>query len=637
MRTQRISMILAALLFAVISVHAEPFTYSGRMDIGGMLAQADTTYDMAAEDVVVLLAGQRETITLDGRRSVMYHRIVRITTDYGIEHYADLRIPFDSKRQELDVKALRVWRESEQRWIEHRPTAIVETTPYETGDAPAYASLRETMLLHDGVELPCVLEAAYVITDKEPYRLGVDGMYIFPEEEPTLWSWMVLELPESISPMIVEANGVPSAETSQDVGNGLKRWSWKMGPLQARPDPETSDPAAYLPHVTWSTWSGWPQLGSDLERRFREGMVLNKDLSDSVKSWVNTEEDLLERCRSAEEFVKRSVAFINYPDEWFWPAPRKASDTWETAYGAGVDRAVLMAALVQEAGLQVWPVFRGLSTADVDEGIATIARMEPVGLWISGEGVEALYKPADGKLTTGLSPIFGRSLWFAGKSEAPEMRGVVENEVARIEINVLLNEEEENKLVGDGHFTGYWTLNPFDAMSGDEEAARETLEKIVGGVIDGAEVGGYNTTTFDLFTSASGFEVSAELDGEDAYGRTPLVIGDPGMGLFTMLPGDVHLYQKNRGTPVFLQNPAEQSVEVQIDLTAHTVYNLPQPVVIENEAGRFELRVQQEGTQVLVKRTLSLDKRIYQPEEWPALRELLLAEKDEANRTILLK
>lgn len=133
---------------------AAPMTYSGRLDIGEMMTIADSTFDLANEDAVVLLNGRRETVLPDGRRSLLIHQIVYITSDYGIEHYADLRIPYDEKRQSLDVQSLRTWRISDQRWIDHRETAIVPTTPTELAEAPAYSNVRETMLLHDGVELP---------------------------------------------------------------------------------------------------------------------------------------------------------------------------------------------------------------------------------------------------------------------------------------------------------------------------------------------------------------------------------------------------------------------------------------------------------------------------------------------------
>ncbi|MFH0882108.1 MAG: DUF3857 domain-containing protein [bacterium] len=625
------------LLMLVAVVHAKPMTYSGRMDIGEMLALADSTFDMAAEDAVVLLAGHRETILPDGRRSVLIHRIVRIATDHALDTYADLRIPYDDKRQELKVHALRVWRESDQRWIEHRPTAIVETTPFELSAAPAYTNVRETMLLHDGVELPCILECAYTIEDKEPFRRGTNGTFIFQEEDPVVWSWLIFEIPRTVTPVIKISEGVSEAERSSDPEHGLDRWSWKMGPLPAKPDPETADPAAYLPHISWSTWENWNALGRDLEATFRGAMTLDKVLKDSVKQFVSESPELLDRARKISDFVNRTVAPVHYDDQWFWPSPRTTGETWASAYGCGLDRSILVAALAVEAGFEVWPVFRGSSNADIDEGVATLGRMEPVALWISGEGVEAYYDAQADTLITGLSPILGRSVWVVGRADAPEIRGVAEGETARLEVMISLKGTGNNDLTGEGHVTGYWTLNPYNGMDSGEEKGRETLGEVVGGVIDSAQVGDYSTTTFDMFTIAAGFEMNAPLPKEDAYGRLPIKTGEPGWGILDLLGNDVQLYSSTRGTPVYLQSPVEQTVGVELTLPGRSFVYLPEPVHLTNDAGSYRLEIIHEGETVTLRRTLLLVSRVYTPDQWPALRALLLAETDPGNCLVLAK
>lgn len=625
-------------LLLASAVYSMPMTYSGRLDIGEMMAIADSTFDLAQEDAVVLLEGRRETVLPDGRRSLLIHQIVYITTDYGIETYADLRIPYDEQRQTLEVQSLRTWRISDQRWIDHRKTAIVPTTPTALAESPAYSNIRETMLLHDGVELPCILETAYVIEDREPYRLGVEGQYIFTHEEPTIWSWLVLEFPSTVQPNIVSSGGAPEGERSRDAATGLERWSFRMGPLDPRPDPELADPASYLPHVSWTTWDGWQRYSDHLEKRFRDAMVLDGDLKSMLHAGVDELTSPLEKARWVETFVNESVRYVNYDDSYFWEAPGQANATYQHAYGCGLDRAVLTAALAEEAGLMVWPIFRGKGFVHVDEGVATLARLEPVSLWISGEDVEAFYNPRAGKLETGLSPVLGKTVWFLGRGNAPEMRGVTEDELSRYEITLSLTwNDGQSQYAGDGHFTGYWALNPHNKMSVEGDKGRDQLEKVASSVVEGAQVGGYSSTTYDEFTIATGFEVTAPLAKKDNLGRIRVVLGDPADGLWSWMPSDVHLYSSERGSPVQLQSSAQQTVEVQFNDSERQLVRLPEPVKLENKAGRFELAVEQEEGSVTVRRTLRLSKRTYDASEWPQLRELLVADKDEANRVILFK
>jgi hypothetical protein len=229
-------------------------------------------------------------------------------------------------------------------------------------------------------------------------------------------------------------------------------------------------------------------------------------------------------------------------------------------------------------------------------------------------------------------------MWVLGRGNAPEIRGVSEQEIARFELASSLTwNEKEELFIGDGHFTGFWTLNPHNEMSGDEEQGRETLETIVAGVIEGANVGGYSVTNYDEFTTAAGFQLEAPLPDRDNYGRVRFVLGQPEHGLLSKLPADIHVHEADRGSPVQLTSRMEQQIEFELNLDGLDVVYVPESVSIENEAGRFELVTEQSGDRLLVNRFITLSSRSYSPELWPQVRELLLAETQLKNRLILLK
>ena len=156
---------------------AGPASITGEHDIGALLEKASEIHDLSGEDAVLLLDELREDWTADGRRVRSVHRIVYVRTEYANRPHADLRVPYDGARQDLVVTALRTWRLSDERWIESGPTARVETLPFGLDRAPDYQHRREMMLLHDGVELPCVMETAYAIEDREAYRGGASGIW----------------------------------------------------------------------------------------------------------------------------------------------------------------------------------------------------------------------------------------------------------------------------------------------------------------------------------------------------------------------------------------------------------------------------------------------------------------------------
>ncbi len=64
---------------------------------------------------------------------------------------------------------------------------------------------------------------------------------------------------------------------------------------------------------------------------------------------------------------------------------------------------------------------------------------------------------------------------------------------------------------------------------------------------------------------------------------------------------------------------------------------IPEPFSVENEAGMYRLEVQRSQGEVVCTVTTRVDAEEIPAAAWPALRALLLAERDTARRTVLLR
>ncbi|MCB2200071.1 DUF3857 domain-containing protein [bacterium] len=630
----RLTLLMLVMLTVAGVVTAEPMTYSGRFDIGPWLEAGRQQFDFEKEDAVVLLEGQKTTLMEDGRRSTLVHRLVWITTDHAIETYADLRVPWDSERQTLDVKALRVFRDN--RWIDHRPTAIVETLPFEVGEAPEYSWLRETMLLHDGVELPCLLEACYVIEDKEPVANGIEGVWIFPQEDPVVHSWLIFDLPMDVDFHLELSDELGEAEITE--ADGRRVYSMDRGPYDAAPDPETADPAAYLPHASWSTWGDWESYGNDLRSIFdtaaaQEGSVLN----DSLAVLLEGSTGPAESANRIAGFINSHVRFIDYEDDFFWLAPRSPETSYLSGYATGLDRAVLFSSLCKMAGIENWAVYRGPGFGLVDEGIPTNDRLGTIGVWASGDGLEGWYDPASGKVVNGLAPILGRSLWLPGAQDVPQIRWSGAGDTNTLSINLDLAYDAENGCwKGDGFVHAAGGLCPFDKMEGVHNDALAFLGKVVGGMAPGAKVTAWNPLAFDRFSVQAGIDVGVKAKKDDRD-RVVFAINDPAHGVIETLPADIDISHAERATPAFLPGYLKQVLTVTLDLDDLEAVYLPEASSIENSAGSFGIEVEKKDGKVIVTRTISLRTLEQSADGWNDLRALLLAETSSWNRTLLFR
>jgi hypothetical protein len=159
---------IGILVALAVPLYAETMGVSGGHDLDRLWAEAQAHYDLEAVDAVLLLESLHVTVAASGDRTTRIHRVVWIGSEVGVDDYADLRVPYNSGNSTLKVTALQTWRDG--RWWPAKPaispTAVVETLPFAMARADDYTSMRETMLLHDGVEIPCIMETAYEIAQK---------------------------------------------------------------------------------------------------------------------------------------------------------------------------------------------------------------------------------------------------------------------------------------------------------------------------------------------------------------------------------------------------------------------------------------------------------------------------------------
>ncbi|MBD3166292.1 DUF3857 domain-containing protein [bacterium] len=634
------NLLLTALLLLAISVAAtaEPMTYDGAYDIGELLDEAKFTYDFENEDAVFLVYEEKSRLLPDNRRVYTYHHVVYITTEEGIELYGDLRVPFDSERQTLTSHSHRTW--MDEQWWPSDPPGFVETLPYEVDHAYDYANLRETMMLHEGIELPCILESAYTIEDKEPYRKGMDGVFIVPQDDPAVVVNFEIGMPDGRVPAYNQSEGLNPPQELKDAESGLNLYTWTARLVDGLARPITDDPASYAPAITWSTYASWDDFGMVIREAFDEHRVLSDDMKDSLQAVTRTCPTLEARAMRVLELVERHNTYVDYYDRFLWANARNADRIWNTGYGHRVDRAILAAALFEEAGLIVWPAYLGLGYGSVDDGAATTGRMDGFGVWVSGGDteVEAYYDPVTNTLANGFATIFARSVWAPGHRNSPDVYWTGKGDPSDFDLRMRLDYcAKENRWHGRGYFAGDGAFCPYHKMEGVHRDGSKHLEKIVGGALSGAELTRWNPTVFDRFHVQTGISMQADAGERDAHDRIRLEVGEPRYGLLDMLPDDVHLYQEVRQSPVMLAGQLQQSVAVNVNAGSLERVHVPEPVKISNDAGTFDLVVKEMGDRIVVKRSIHLLKAEYSASEWPALRALLLAEQDARYRTLYFK
>lgn len=631
----RIFLILFILILFMMTAASAQQSSDGNYDIGQLMEKAEQKYDLSREDAVFLLHSQSVNWLPDQRWQLQVHQIVWINSELGVEFYADRRIPFDSEHCELKVETIRTWR-GEQWWVTGE-SGIVETLPFELDAAYDYTNLRETMLLHDGVEVPCIMEIAYTIEDKTPFRPGIEGKWDLAWHDPIVQSVFRLGGSKDDTFTIDDQTGVNP--NIVEVPNGLVVKEWVLENVLPHPRPQTDETAWSIPHVLYSTWSDWSGLANDLLKTLETAMEIEPEVIaeiDTLLFWARTWPESLQ---VIGDFVTENTRYIDYPDYyWYW-FPRTADRVLDSGYGHSFDRLILGGALVEQImpGRTIEPVFKGSARPSAKPtDIPVLAICPDIYLKVG----ESYLDPTIGNVESARS-VENKSLTFnlkTGKVSKPTMDN---NEIIQVDIRFDLSYDLELAgFRGSALLSWAGSQTPLAQMLGLKNQAQDFVESFLKRIVPNAVLKTVNPQQMTTDHVLVGLEFELKDDLKDDRDRLTIKFQDC---LDDYLPDHVDVSDPTRESAVILPGVLPTAItalkvmtRVNVDLKGLELIYAPPENQIENTCGSFIVNHEISRDILSVQRSLTLAKE-HQPEDWASLRELLLAEKRARNQQILLR
>lgn len=609
---------------------------SGQQDINVLMATAQKTFDFKTQDAVILFDGKRFDWMPDGRLVEYTHQIIWIGTDYAIEHYGDRRLPFDAEHCSFKAVTVRTWRDNQ--WWETGETGIVETLPADLQNAYDYTNMREMMLLHIGIEIPCILEVAYVIEDKAPFRKDIEGIWSFKRNEPSVATWFGLGLPIGIKPQFQASPDVPGYEIESDEKNGLNVYWWKMGPLEAIPAPRNDDFYAEVPYIAWSTWSSWKEYGDFIANIFKSNTAISDSLAAALDTVIMDARTPSEKAGQIAEFIGAQTQYIDYPERFWTNSPRIAVQTFNTAYGHRLDRAILATALFGKMGFTAIPIYISVGPNDISSDLPSLGRMNRISLVISDNTFNSIYDPSSGALALGNTPFANRTIWLPGLDIRPRFIRADTTDGNDFYIRADIEFDSKNNVFkGTGYIHTGKMLNIYGDLAGVSGETKSYLGKVLSGLFGDAKITDFNPDKFDENEVSIGFAFEFKKPDLDDFDRLGLAIGEPIGGLIEHLPANVKLYDHYRTSGIYLPDKLMQKIEIRLKLDGLELVYFPEESAFINDCGSFKLMSEKNADRLILTRELELTQADYSADKWQSFRALLLNETNEKNKTVILK
>jgi hypothetical protein len=442
----------------------------------------------APPDAVIERWEQHWTLNDDG--STIYHekQHVRLNNERAYGEFADPRITYNADTDQLEIISART-RLPDGTYRDLPEYGHVKVSPSGPAGWPAFASIRQHLLVMSGVMPGCVLELEYRIISAPGSKLYLADDVRLDHHYPIESRVISVTTPDHITlnwqSMAGEEAGLPMAvDLRRSFPNlpAVPRESssppWQRGGMRVAFTTATSEDAFVDRRL------------AQLETA-ADGSAL---IDEFAEEWTDDLTDPSEKLRTLRDKLAERFSFVSFPVDW-WPArPRAASEAFATAYGLPDEAAAVLLALARAADLTVKP---GLLVSN-DVWLSEVPQDKMITSYVlllnTGDQIE-IWDPQRGEIVRD-SHWGGHTVLF-----------FVDQELRQVELPEWTRAEESQVDVAgkitvdaDGAYAGDLTVRAsglFVSRAGlrSEAAQKGRVQTLVRHVLPGASVKSFSVET----------------------------------------------------------------------------------------------------------------------------------------------
>ncbi len=546
--------------------------------------------------------------------------------------FCDPRIRYDASTETVDVAISRTWM-ADGTPVETDPkVGRIEVTPAPYAKTPDYTNRRELVVVHAGVEHGATMELDYTIRANAPTD-GADSFAIpLAGPLPIVRQIIRVRVPEG-EVIALHADGVEIAP-AKTTADGFDTFTLERENVAAiNVDEAGAHAPAIIPMLVASRIASWADVGARLAKRVQSAAVATDRITSRVASLTEGLETRRSRVAVIHRFVADQIRTVPWALGEFGFAVRPAGTTAESAYGHALDKAVLLHAMLREAGIGS-AVAIASRTPRIAAQVPSPAQLDRVHVVVEDERDRWWLDPLEAHALDDSRSVAGCAVLRLVSHGASIARiAPAESGANATTLEVTATIDADGEVHAEFTYDVRGAENPYAALRDDRAAAHKMLERVAERIA-GARLGWTATAHLDATRArfrgtAYGGQLPAAAVGAIAF-RLPDV-ADP---LATI---DVELFRSSRTTPLALPRTGRESSSVTVSVPAGmTVAYRPVAVAMDNAVGSYRVEVRDVDGGFTVRRTLVLKTQLVDPKDYPALRALLAAARARRNTVVLL-
>ena len=524
------------------------------------------------------------TLNADGSQEFRYNMELTLFTHTAMNGtYGESFIVYNPQYQELKINSSYT-KQKDGTIIKTPDNAFVVVLPRNAADAPAYNHPKEMVVVHTGLELGATIYLDYTVTSKPGYLPEVDIFEELLQSSPVKEYTLTIVTPEVKELAYTLTNNPAKASVKRSGGTCTTSWTLRNLPASSRA-PFVYVKNGDVPFLAATTYASEGEALATLLKQFNpSGDPQLTTLAESLTEGEKKDEDKLE---AILEYTTNHIANNGLTLDQTGYRLRPADAVISTAYGTEVEKANLLAGLLDGAGFKAEPMATYQAYADKGLALKAVDQLF-VSCMVNGE----LYLFSTSSTHRPQTVNFDRTPLFSLQTGKPVAIAVPQDYQIKSDIAVRFK---------------------------DGKVTTSTKESV------GKELMPYFTT------GNSENEQTAPLKVENGYATISLPDAEYG---FSHLPyGYLNSQRKEN---LLIPRPVNEVYTYTIECPENMELRTPETdKTIRNAAGSLTISVKKNGRTATVTRSLELNKQLYTPAEYKELRQLLTEWSDVNGKTLL--
>ncbi|MBD3225014.1 MAG: DUF3857 domain-containing protein [Caldithrix sp.] len=302
-------------------------------------------------DAVYLNILKEYRLNEDGSWTYHQKHQLKILTYYAFQRrYGETFVIFDTLKQALKINK-NMTTMADGKKVKSPDNAFNKVLPRFAQRSPAYNHLREMVITHTALEQQAVINLDYELLNSADFLPAMMDDIVLTEDAPIRQLTVRLIVPDghTLNYQLLNSN----AQAKDTIVDGNRVVEWQLSNLSAHHQESAQPPAKdFQPRMIFSTAAHWNALLKPFHEQWVQAMHFEQP---PQMDWNGSQTEL-DSILAVQKVVVQQLEDINVPLAKAGFSFRSAANVWKSAAGTPLEKAIVMSAILHNAGIKAHPV-----------------------------------------------------------------------------------------------------------------------------------------------------------------------------------------------------------------------------------------------------------------------------------------